>query len=77
VWQHALDTCDKCNSPMDAWKTAYPEDGYNYLSWVCQDDDCGDVEDRHEYLLEDIVRNHEDKIRRAFCVPSDLLGDRS
>jgi len=53
IWQHALDACDKCSSPMDCWKTVYPEDGYDYFSWICINDDCGDVEDRHDYHNKD------------------------
>jgi hypothetical protein len=43
--------CDEygCGSKMDMWQTQYLEDGYDYIQWVCQNDDCGCVEEKHLY----------------------------
>lgn len=47
--RHDLDTCDECGEIMDMTKTRYEEDGYDYLQWICRNDDCGAIDDRHEY----------------------------
>ena len=42
--------CDHCGSNMDMHQTQYMEDGYDYIQWVCQNDEnCGSREDRTLY----------------------------
>lgn len=43
------EACDICGSPMDKWQTQYNDEGYDYIQWICSDDECSEVEDRHLY----------------------------
>lgn len=45
----SAEPCDECGSKMDMWQTQYLEDGYDYIQWICQNDDCGCVETKHLY----------------------------
>lgn len=50
IEQHSDDKCEKCGSVMDMTRTRYEEDGYDFLQWVCRNEQtCGEISTRHEY----------------------------
>lgn len=49
MYQHSLDKCERCDSYMDMHQTIHLEEGYDYLQWICTNDECGEIDNRHEY----------------------------
>jgi hypothetical protein len=45
----ASEDCCLCGFKMDTWQTQYIDDGYDYIEWVCKNDDCGNRENRTLY----------------------------
>lgn len=49
IEQHSDDACDECDEAMNMTRTRYDEEGYDYLHWLCSNDDCLSEYSRHEY----------------------------
>jgi len=56
IYHHQEDVCD-CGAVMDMFCTNHPDEGYYYYEWICQDDECGYREDRHEYYDNNSTEN--------------------